>query len=1138
MSGGEGMIVRNGVRSTLRARGRSVLFTLLILLLTLALTLGLGMWSYCARTLAAMDGQYTSVALVEYMGQNYPDADTADDYARQAAQALDGDAIAAIDGVELWESTDQALAALSGYSRVDGALPYEDYGVVVATSFSPMYGSGIQWLEGEVTLPEACLVMNTMSMDFTYYAPGLEPLVVPNYNIIEYTAEGSPDGVARTALFRYVLNEDGETVMDEVEEGEIIEEPWMLSGELMGTIPAAYRQGEDTLYYYDPITDQYGVWGRVISGYSCSIVDGLYLPSDQRDGVLAIVDPGETDFVPQRGTRYLLHGVFTFGASANTTFLLTTFSEEDDTPPYLALSGTDDPALTESIFVDWADYYRAMNSYVRLEASDQISALEPFQQQALFLSEGRFPQPGEAGVCVLDGRTAGQMGLSVGDTLELTMLSAGQENRFDLTVDEETRTLEIVGITNDAQDYAGCVWVSCAEGGFGQPRFGYNLGRAVLDNAKGRQAADALQAMAPEGVRVTLYDQGYSTAAQPLRAMESTALAVTAACACGALAVLLLFGYLFVGRQRETVEVLTCLGTPRGKIRLWLVSGAVVIAGCAAVLGALIGRLTMGRILQAALSAAQGLYAVDQRYSEAAIGVAQAAPEMGELPWWPALAAALAVFCTALALCLAFLSLARRKAVRKQGKSTVRVPKGGTSTTGQGAARFALLSVRRGGWRSGVVPAVALALALLLGVMTSTAQGWDEQMDTLYDTTVITGEVTSLNGRQATNLSVSARNARLLWESGLMEEIYVSKGWPYWSWVDMPEFSDTSFGMESMNAWISQQPQLVALNDLSAAPAFYYGEEPQVEWLEGWDESFLSDTEYYSILDSMDFYFNQSQLNGGKPSLTYPCLVSQEFLEQMELELGDGFNRQIRIPVLSQNYNEVVSLQVVGAYSGAGGQREIYVPLSFWCELDWIVGEEALLAEGERPNSNFTDAAGRDAFFYWNTNLSTCRFTLDSARDLNALRDYLEGQNFTQVGKITSNRTNVVLRDQAFVETVAGLGRYITFSQILLPALCGAVGLLGFIVSWLMVNGRRMEFAVLRGLGASKGRVFATFFLEQGALALLGCVVGSVLLTLLGGGWVGWLAAAAFLVCYLIGCALAVAAVGRTNLMSLLSERE
>ena len=137
-----------------------------------------------------------------------------------------------------------------------------------------------------------------------------------------------------------------------------------------------------------------------------------------------------------------------------------------------------------------------------------------------------------------------------------------------------------------------------------------------------------------------------------------------------------------------------------------------------------------------------------------------------------------------------------------------------------------------------------------------------------------------------------------------------------------------------------------------------------------------------------------------------------------------------------------------------------------------------------------------------------------------------------------NNRVTVVLNDHIFNQTVQALNRYITLGQILFPVLFILMGVLGFVVSWLMVNGRRMEFAIMRGLGASRGRVFCSFFLEQGALALLGCILGGLVLTIAGAGWAGWLAATGFLVCYLIGCALAVLAVGRTQLMSLLSERE
>lgn len=1136
MSGGEGMIVRNGIRSTLRARGRAALFTLLILVLTLSLTLGLGMWVYCAQTLAAVDESYTSIALVEYMGQSYPDQDTADEEARRAAGTLDGAAVSAIEGVELWESTDSCLAAAAGYERTEGLIPYEDYGVVTAFNFSPLTRE--EWVTVTVEEPEVypCLVSNAATFEVSYCLSAGERVQVPTYLLTEtgFRLFTLKDGevIFRSGELDYLSNDESYVVYE------------MLQGTgllyYLGTYVPGYNAHEWMSYTYIPMTDEYRyyVYETVTYGYQGIISSALYT-REGKAGILAVFEPGDTGFVPEEGKRYLLHGVFTQGNTANRQFTVTEFYEGCDTAPYLELSGSGDPALEEGIFADYAEKYRRANNYLRMEASGDIAALEPFHQGALYLAQGRFPEPGETGVCVVDGRTAAQMELALGDGVEVEKLLSGEDSRFDLSLSGETRTLEVVGITNAVEEYAGYLWVAPEDGGGEQTLFGYTLGRAVLDNALGRQAADALQAMAPEGVRVTLYDQGYSTAAQPLKAMESTALALTAASACGTLAVLLLFAYLFVGRQRETVEILSCLGTPAGKIRLWLLSGAAMVAGTAAAAGGAAGALSLGAILRAALTSAQQLYSVDQRYSEAAVGVAREAPALGDIPRWPAAAAALAVCVLALLLCLFFLRLTRRQDTPRKGKNSVRVPREGTSTAGRGAPRFALLAARRGGWRTGVVPAAALALALLLGLLVSGARGWSGQIDALYDTARITGQVTSTNGRQATSVALSVPNARLLWDSGLLSQLSVSKGWHYWFWDEMPEFSNTTFGEDTRAAWIGRQPQLVALNSLDAAPAFYYGEAPQVEWLEGWDEGFLSATDYYSVLNSISF-FNRYTEVGGEEWLTYPCLVSRELLEERGLSLGDTFQLSARLDqVIYEDYDASLELQIVGAYAGTAGQSEIYVPLSFWLDPRWLTGEvDPAPGEGERVTSAFADEAGRDAYFYTYTTLSTCRFTLASPRELDALRDYLAGQGISQVNRMGNNRTTVVIRDQAFVETVGGLGRYVTFSRILLPALCAAVGLLGFIISWLMVSSRRVEFAILRGLGASRGRVFATFFLEQGGLALLGCLAGGGALTLLGAGWAGWAAAAGFLACYLAGCALAVALAGRTNLMSLLSERE
>lgn len=1103
------MIVRNGIRSTLRARGRTALFAALILSLTLTLVLGLGMWAYCSGTLAEMEQAYTSVALLEYLGQDYPDGSVADENARQAASALDDDAIAAIDGVERWERNDRALAAMEGYLRSAGDIPYGDQAVLDIFNLIPRYDFA--------QLSEDQLADNYVATDY-------------NSMTCRVHISGILGGDATVPLYssRNMANavEDAYVVVTYFGDASLVTPEGRIDLWNTGRNVAAY--------IYNAAGDTYQSDDLVLVGYDAIVSRCLY-SLEGREGVAVTIELGDSDFVGEKGKHYLIHGQFVETGMANRTLVITDFYDSCETKPYAEISGADDPLMKDSLFTQFAQHCRMANNYVALESSDDIPALEVFQQGYLTLREGRFPAAGEKGVCVADGALADACGLKAGDTIDLTRMTSADGDRFDLTVSDEVRTLTIVGVTNSLKEYQGTVWVSGAEGGFGEPLFGYQLGRAVLDNKTARQAADALQTMAPDGVRVTLYDQGYSAAAQPLEAMESTASAVTLAAACGTLAVLVLFAYLFVGRQRETVSVLMSLGTPARSIRLWLLSGAAVVAGAAAVLGAAIGGLTLRGMLRLALYAARSLYAVDQRYSQAAVGMALEQPEPLSAPVWPALAAGGAVLVLALVLCLAFLHQARRQNAPKRGRMSVRVPKEGTSVAGQGPLRFALLSARRGGWRSMVVPAAALVLSLFLGLLAGTAEGWSRQTDALYENSTLTGQAVSTNGRWNTNLLVPADAARTLWKSGMLSEMSASIGWHYWRSGEIPRFAENSFGQQRRQAWIASQPQVVALNRMNAAPAYMNSQPPAVTWLDGWDESFLSDRAYQPFYHALTPGYGG--LYGDEPQ-TYPCIVGADYATRRGLVPGDTFFVWISWSTMNRTMESAVTLRIVGTVNQAGMAEDIYVPFGFWGDSAWLDGEPDVLEPGERPDFTFTDRETLEKYFYGTTNYGTCTFTLRSAYELEPFRQYLAQQEFSQVRTAGKNRTTLLLLDQSFTETVGALGRYITFSRILFPVLFVMVGLMGFLISWLMINGRRMEFAIMRGLGASKKRVFASFFLEQALLCLCGCVLGCIGLLFLSGSVVKWLAVLAFLLCYLAGCALSVQAVGRTNLMALLSERE
>ncbi len=1127
------MILRNGIRSNLRARGRTILFTLLILVVTLSLSLGLGMWGYCGQMLRQCDENYTSIALVEYMGAEYPEEDAADPYAREAFEALDGTAISSVEGVELWETSDNTLASLEGYTRTQGEQPYEQMGVVVVSVLSnPITQEQMVYLTPE-ELPEAYVANDLENGTLRIYVGDGEPEVL---NCYFYEPSTGEYWQRKTELV-----EQGDITFGQTSEVPVTQDQlpsqYILMNASTGGMKVIYS-GEADLYslpayYYDSITDQIYDFEQVPVGFDGLMARSVYTLNGKDSGLLSITC-GDTEFAPEPGKYYLLHGTFyDSDLRGGDSFEVTEFYQGCDTPPWLEVFGPDDPATEEGIFADYAQRYRLGNNYIRLTASADVESLEVFQQSNLYLEEGRFPEAGEAGTCVLSGTTAASAGVELGDTVTVSLLTSQQEDRFTLSETARVKELTVVGITNKSEDYDGCVWVSDAEGGFDGPLFGYQLGRAVLDNETARQAVEQLQALMPDQVRVTLYDQGYSAAAQPLETLRSTALAITLASGAGALAVLVLFAFLFVGRQRETVQILTSLGTPKGKITLWLLSGSGVIAGLAALLGGVTGALLLDRVISLALSAAQGLYKTDLRYSQAAVGLSRTLEQEHVFLIWPALCSVLAVFLLSLLLCALFLIQARRQDQPKRGKLKVRTPKTGTSVTGRGVLRFAVRNLCRGGLRSAVVPAAALVLALFLGLLGATAQGWQRQMDTLYDSTVITGQATSLNGRYNSGLLIPGETVRLLNDTGMVKNLHVSKGFHYWNPEEMPSFGQGSFSQESRDVWIEQQPELIALNGLDAAPEFFYA-DPQVEWLEGWDESMLASGDYRPFFESQQLFLGQAQ----EPEC-YPVLASRDYLASHGLSLGDSYTVDIRYEVGTQGTMEAsIELQIVGSFQQHSTQANLYVPLAFLVDPEDLFGAENPY-EDLTVSSKMISQEDVADYFRYTIRFSTCRFELTSARNLEELRNTLEQQEFSRVNGVREVRTAILLQDATFTETVQSFGRYLSFGELLFPILLAVVAVLGFIISWLMVHTRRMEFAMLRGLGTPRGKVFLTFFLEQAALCLLGCLAACGVLALVGtGGLFQWLAVAGFAVCYLLGSALSVWLVGRIHLMSLLSERE
>ena len=998
------MFIRNGIKSILRERGRTALFSLLIILLTLTMILSLGVLLYSKAVMAACDEAYRTIALVEYMGGEYPDPDEPDAAVRAVAETLNDDTVLSISGVNAWTSGNTEFASLEGYSRHIGTIPYRNKAVIVVNNFSDLI---VQW---------AKLDENRVS----YY--------VCNLNTAIYSKSGD-EGI----FIDILVNESG------------------------------------------------------------------FTPEKEKSYVL------NGSFVDLTGT---LNSVGCYPTNGLAVFKVESFIATDEIP---YVEYTSDEEIPD-VFFDAAEQYRTMNNYVRVIPCRDVNDVNEFHQNELQLLEGEMPNPETPYSCVVSFDIANKLGLKIGDAFTMNELIGTENDRYMLTPSGKAQSYTVSGIIKDSYDHNGTVWA--IDDNADTHLFGYLLGTVSLDNEKADEAVAELKAILPENLRITLLDQGYGNAVHVFRDVERTSTNILLICSFGTVAILMLFAFLYVGRQHVTVKIMVSMGTPSRKIATWFLSGTLVICGISAILGTVTGILLQPTVLSMISEIATQENEEILWYSETVIGVMKQTVFDPRVPTWPNLFAVPVIVVLAMLFCLWFLRTARKGGTNKRGKSKVRVPRGKTSALKLRGFGFASLSVRRGGLRSFIVPFISLVLTVIVLFLGGVYQGWQKKLDDASENMRIDGMVVSLNGRNYSNLVLSVNNLRTLMNTEGLQNVSVSFGYHYWLPEDEQGFSHGTYGREHRLDWIASQPEMVALNSLSAATQFYYVDSA-ITWLDGWDESALTEADYTPFRKRSDEKAEEKLI---------PVVCGSAFLEDHNLSLGDTFDCFVQVQFSSSTLKEIpLNVLVIGSYVQQGGKSQIFAPLA--CHVPVSLLEREVEKSVIDQWSSFT--------------FGTCRFDLPSAEELGGVRQALRDQGFSYVGKASRNRTTIVLRDADFLRLTENMERNIAMGKIMFAVISLLIVLLGFIISWLMIFARKREFALMRGFGVKKWRVFSSFFLEQALLCLVGCLAGcSILLWLYEGGIAQPLSVIAYLVCYLLGATISILIIGRTNLMELLTVRE
>ncbi|MBN2045836.1 MAG: ABC transporter permease [Anaerolineales bacterium] len=800
----------------------------------------------------------------------------------------------------------------------------------------------------------------------------------------------------------------------------------------------------------------------------------------------------------------------------------------------------------DSLLVKAADTLQVTNNSVLVSETEDLMSGLPFHQEELWITSGRAFTPDEYArgdqVIVVSELIASRLGIGIGDKIALSIAVADQPGVYSSYWVESgfsyQSAFEVVGITNTIADKSWYVYVPKSADMPSSPfPVGYTVGHVIVRNDEAAAFNARIESMLQDRFRLTIYDQGYSDVAIPFKTILRVSKIVTGVCVLVELAVIILFGFLFVYRQRETSETMLFLGAGRLRVTGHFLFGAGLISLIASSAGAVAGYFLHDGIIALVAGAAERFTLIDSRYSNGNLSISRTLEFAPHLEIELFLYVGAAIFAMALLACMTFVitTFPSRRLSQRNPKG----PKKGrkTSLLRGGSLKYAVLSTFRGGTRTLVVPVLAMVVVIFFGQLASTVLRYQEQLETIYDNTTITGSYTDIKGKQIGGLVLSAYDIANLYHSGQVSTLTASISKPYYylgtsiladgTDLNIPPLyvPASGFAAESLEGEIMRGPDLTAINDIRTSPEFLFADTILMDFMEGYDESFLT-------------------VPSGDPRV-FSCLVPSSLMEEQNIHFGDTIRAAINDPYKSQEYVDKIhrhyDLKVIGSYEKQGATDTIYVPLSLFFDtsLIWGAGQVSAGAPVETISTGYTlNEAHKEELL--STTFNSTHFTLADTRSLSVFKDYLSTYGYSQVHNIGSVRAFLVLDDASFNNAVASVKQQINYINTLYPFLYLLVGIIAIVTSYLLVVSRKMELAVMRGLGTTRIRTFLSFFLEQSLLCLLGTIIGFLVWFLVWGPPMRLHLAltAGFIVCYFLGSAVSVRIMNHANVLTILTDKD
>jgi len=836
---------------------------------------------------------------------------------------------------------------------------------------------------------------------------------------------------------------------------------------------------------------------------------------------------------------------------------------------------TDQPGYFESeqgeAWLELAETLSIIDQSFQVVASSDIESMVPFHMKQTWLTSGSFQN--QQGTCYISERLAGVLGLDVGGTWHLAYhYDPAGDPAFTYSPESgfaHEEDCQIAGIFHISTELTYTVLIPYPDWLTKNPD-NYDFLRVHVENAQAEDYLAYAKANLPEMVELQVEDQGYSNAVVPILKLRERSLYMTIASAAAGVAVISLFAYLFIVRQRETADVMMKLGSGRPRTIAYLVIGIMIIALFSGLVGVYIAGKVDSRLTEAVWSSLQGGIMQDLRYSERALGLqAEFAPELVTAAW-VRYATTGAVLGLVLAITLIASLMTLRKPKRRKAK-TIAAPKTESGRAMSSAwlpglsLRFASRSIKRNFFRSLIVPiAVTLLAAFILIIAISVAEQ-EQAAQTIYEDVPTTAYLTTALGRHrqfpiqlqsdifrmldgewegrqtrrmflypATGEQVREAREEIQAKNSVIEEFLLTR-YMHYEYLGLVEGADgrastpnlperptidrqeSSIASQIGFSWLAYQvkrmPVLALTDSVTRTSEAVKFRESQVKWMEG-----------YSDLDFLD--------------AKYIIVLPDRFIDEEGLMPGDVIRLGVYEP--DENFGvlaEPFDFAIVGSYFQGSRSPVFYVPWSLL--LDIKMGTDLGIEMPENPEDPDSPKVAGLPAEYLADSVDSATIIPKDPRNLDGLRDYLEESGYSQVGIIRSNRLAVVIEDKALSDGLLSIQQHLSFLNFIIPIMLLLSGVIAFILSYLLTRNRLPEFAVMRSLGAKPIQVYLAFFLEQFFLLLLGVLpIATVLFAR-----PEWLPAVQrnlllFLAIYTLGILIAIGLTGRSKVLDILFTKE